>query len=461
MEGRKVLVIGLDSAPPQYIFGSWLDHLPNIKKLIMNGTYGEIQSTIPPITIPAWMSFVTGKNPGRLGLYGFRNRKGFSYEATKIATADTIKEDTLWDLLSRVGKKVCIIGVPPTYPPKPVNGLMVTCFLTPDTTCEYTYPPELKEEIASVVGDYVVDVEEFRTEDKEGLLRRIYEMTEKRFQLIKHLLKNKEWDFFMVVEMGPDRIQHGFWKFFDRSHRKYVPDSPFKNTIPEYYQYLDSQIGELLDLIGEDTVVIIVSDHGAKKMEGCININDWLIEEGYLQLKEEPSGIVRLKEAQVNWEKTKAWGLGGYYGRLFLNVKGREPQGVVDPADYERIRNEIAEKLRALKDDRGHYMNTKVIKPEEVFKGPYVQEAPDLFIYFGDLFWRSTEDIGHDSIYSFDTEVGPDDAVHDEYGVFILYDPRRRGGKRKIGLKMVDGAPTILHLLGLPIPEDMEGKVIR
>jgi predicted AlkP superfamily phosphohydrolase/phosphomutase len=196
-------------------------------------------------------------------------------------------------------------------------------------------------------------------------------------------------------------------------------------------------------------------------MEGCININDWMIQEGYLKIAGKPDKTVRLQNAGVDWTRTRAWGLGGYYGRVFLNVKGREPQGIVDPADYEQLRNEISEKLIALKDDRGHYMDTRVLKPQEVFNGPYVNEAPDLFVYFGDLYWRSTEDIGHEGIYSFDTEVGPDDAVHDEYGIFILYDPSRKGGKRLSRMNLMDGAPTILDLMGIPIPGDMEGKVIR
>jgi predicted AlkP superfamily phosphohydrolase/phosphomutase len=286
-------------------------------------------------------------------------------------------------------------------------------------------------------------------------------MTERRWKVLRHLIQHKEWDFFMVVEIGVDRIQHGFWKYFDEGHRKFEPYNRYQNAILDYYRYLDGEIGALLKCVGDDTVVIVVSDHGAKKMEGCININDWMIQEGYLKIAGKPDKTVRLQNAGVDWTRTRAWGLGGYYGRVFLNVKGREPQGIVDPADYEQLRNEISEKLIALKDDRGHYMDTRVLKPQEVFNGPYVNEAPDLFVYFGDLYWRSTEDIGHEGIYSFDTEVGPDDAVHDEYGIFILYDPSRKGGKRLSRMNLMDGAPTILDLMGIPIPGDMEGKVIR
>ena len=458
---RKVLVIGLDSAPPKLVFEDYLVSLPHIRRLVEGGLYGEIESTIPPITIPAWTSFVTSKSPGVLGFFGFRNRKDYSYDEIFIANSRSIKEDTLWDILSREGKKVGIIGVPQTYPPKPVNGFMVTSFLTPDTESEYTYPPELKGEIEGLVGRYVLDVEDFRTEDKENLLHQIYDMTEKRFKVAGHFLKETEWDFFMMVEMGPDRIQHGFWKFTDPAHKKYSPGSKYENSIRDYYVFLDEKIGELLALAGDDSVVILVSDHGAKKMDGCININDWLVSEGYLVLRSKPQGLMRLEEAEVDWERTTAWGWGGYYGRIFLNVKGREKEGLVEPENYEATQDEIAGRIRAIRDEEGRQIKSRVFKPQEVYHGRYVHRAPDLMVYFGDLHWRSTGEIGHASIHSFETEIGPDDAVHDEKGIFVLYDPRKNKKGRVDGLHLLDGAPTILSLMGIPILEDMEGKAIE
>lgn len=457
---RKVLVIGLDSAPPDLVFEEWLDRLDNLRDLIKRGFHGEIESTVPPITIPAWTSFATGKNPGKLGFFGFRNRTVGSYDDIWIANAAAVKEDTLWDLVSREGKKVITLGVPQTYPPKPVNGLMVSGFLAPDTEHDYTYPSELKDEIRALVGDYLLDVDNFRTEDKESLLKSIYLMTERRFDLAAHLMSRYPWDLFMLVEIGPDRIHHGFWKYLDPEHRKFVPGSEYKDAIRDYYIYLDREVGELLDLIDKETVVVVVSDHGAKRMDGCININDWLIQEGYLTLKSRPASVIRFDPGQVDWENTLAWGWGGYYGRLFLNVKGRESLGVVQPGEYEGVREDIAHRLRAIEDENGRCIGTRVFKPQEVYQGPHIEKAPDLIIYFGDLSWRSTDSVGHPSIHSFETELGPDEAVHDEYGIFIVYDPRREGGRRLEGLRLVDGAPTILSLMGLRVPDDMDGGVI-
>jgi predicted AlkP superfamily phosphohydrolase/phosphomutase len=453
--GEKLFIIGLDCAPPELVFDQF--DLPNIQGL-MDGAYGELTSTIPPITCPAWMSMVTGKNPGKLGFYGFRNRKNFSYTDMWIANSSAVKTDTLWDTLSREQKRVSVIGVPQTYPPKPVNGIMVTSFLTPDTEHQYTYPDALKSEIRSLVGEYILDVEEFRTEDKAHLLSQIYEMTEKRCKVVKHFLQ-KKWDFFMWVEMGPDRIHHGLWKYFDPTHRKYT-ESEFNSAIPDYYAYLDDQIGEMLSSLDEDTIVMVVSDHGAKRMEGCININDWLIQEGYLHLKEQSSRITKFKDASIDWKKTAAWAWGGYYSRVFFNVQGREQEGILTREEYLDVREEVRKKLESMKDDRGTPLGTKVFRPEDVYSGPYVSEAPDLIVYFGDLYWRGTESIGHDSLYSFETEIGPDDCVHAQEGIFILKDPQERVTGKQTGLNIVDCAPTVLDLLGLPRVPDMDGKSI-
>ena len=447
----KVFVIGLDCAPPELVFEKF--DLPNIQGLM--DCWGELKSTIPPITCPAWMSMVTGKNPGKLGFYGFRNRKGFSYDEMWIANSLAVKEDTVWDVLSRENKRVSIVGVPQTYPPKPVNGLMVTSFLTPDTDHQYTYPESVKTEIENLVGKYLVDVEEFRTDDKARLLSQIYEMTEKRCKVVKHYLKQK-WDFFMWVEMGPDRIQHGLWKYFDKQHKKYT-ESEYSSAIPDYYQYLDGQVGEMLDIIDDDTCVVVVSDHGAKRMEGCININDWLISEGYLQLGEEPGEVTRFRNVKVDWKKTAVWAWGGYYSRIFFNVKGREKYGVLTEEEFYDVREEVKKKLEAMKNDRGNVMGTKVFRPEDVYTGKYVSSAPDLIVYFGDLYWRGTESVGHDSVYSFETEIGPDDCVHAQNGIFILKDPEQRIKGKKDSLEITDCAPTFLDLMGVPQVPDMDG----
>ncbi len=461
MSNRRVLIIGLDCFTPQFVFDQWKDELPNIKSLINRGTHGLLESTIPAITVPAWQSMMTSKYPGQLGFYGFRNRKNYSYDEMFFANALAVKEPAVWDLLTEAGKDSVVIGVPQTYPPKPLKGNLIGCFLTPDTDSEFTYPAELKDEIWKNVGEYIIDVKDFRTDDKVKLIRQLYQMTSRRFATVRYMMDAKPWDFFMFVDMGPDRIHHGMWKYVDPEHPLHEPGNRFQNSILNYYKYLDEEIGTILEKIGDETVVLLVSDHGAKRMDGGICFNDWLIQQGWLAVKEMPDKPAQLKNDNIDWSKTKVWGSGGYYGRLFLNVKGREPDGQIDPADYDKFRAEVIEKVEAITDPDGNNIGSKAFKPEEIY--PVVNGiAPDLIVYFGDLKWRSLGSIGNPEIWSFENDTGPDDANHAQHGVFILYDPKNPGnGKTYEGAHLMDVAPTVLDALSEPIPEDFEGKVIR
>ncbi len=232
MTNSKVCVIGLDCAAPELVFDLWADLLPNLRGLMQSGMYGPLESTIPPITVPAWMCMMTGKDPGTLGIYGFRNRRDHSYDGLAFASSKMVQEAALWDVLAEHGKRTIALGVPLTYPPRPIHGLLVTDFLAPNVESDYTYPPELKAEIKAVVGEYLFDTREFRTEDKAKLLDDIYTMTSRRFQLAQHLLTTKPWDLFIMVEMGPDRIHHAFWKYFDPKHPEIRSRQPLRTRHP-------------------------------------------------------------------------------------------------------------------------------------------------------------------------------------------------------------------------------------
>lgn len=456
---RKVAVIGLDCAEPSLIFNRWIDQLPNLRSLVNRGAWGDLRSTDPPITVPAWSCMMTSRDPGQLGIYGFRNRQDYGYNSLNVATSAAVKTDRLWDILGRAGKHVITLGVPQTSPPSPVSGEQISCFLTADPRQdEFTYPPNLRREVEQLVGPYHVDVRNFRSDDRDRILAEIYEMTEQHFTVARHLLDSRPWDYFMMVEIGVDRIHHAFWRYLDPQHPQHEPHHRYRNVILDYYRYLDDEIGDLLSRFDENTAVFVVSDHGAQSMLGAVCINEWLMREGYLALNAIPNTPVPLQKASVDWSQTKAWGEGGYYCRLCLNVAGREPDGVVSSVDYEPLRRELIEKLEALPGLDGKPMGTRVYRPEDL----WLQQngiPPDLVVYFGNLGWRSNGTIGSGAILSFENDTGPDDANHSQYGLFIAAGPGFLPG-RVTGLDIYDVAPTILQLFELPVPAWMRGHAI-
>ncbi len=237
---EKLLIIGLDCATPQLVFDAWLNDLPHIKSLVDRGVHANLRSTLPPITVPAWTSMMTSKDPGQLGFYGFRNRKGYGYDELFFANNAYVKEKRTWNYLSRKRLKSLVMGVPQTYPVKPLNGVLVASFLTPNKDVQYTHPDDVKTELDRAAGgNYIIDVRDFRTEKKDWLIEQIYEMTDARFKAFNSFYSNEDWDFAMMVEMGIDRIHHAFWRYFDKTHRLYEPGNKYENAIFDYYKYVD------------------------------------------------------------------------------------------------------------------------------------------------------------------------------------------------------------------------------
>jgi len=459
VKNNKVFIFGMDCMEPSLVFEKWRDELPNLNKLAAGGAFGRMKSTVPPITVPAWTAMMTSKDPGQLGFYGFRNRKSYDYEELYFANSASVKEKALWQILSRNRMSSVALGVPQTFPPKPINGTLVASFLTPNKEVPYTWPPGAAAELDAIAeGDYVIDVKNFRSDEKERLLEQIHTMTRRRFKVVRSWVKNKDWDFFIFVEMGVDRIHHAFWRYHDVNHRLYEKGHRFEHAIRDYYRYVDEEIGSVLPLLPKNTTVMVVSDHGARTMKGAVCVNEFLRREGLLALKEEPAEQKKLTPSDIDWSKTTCWGEGGYYSRIFLNVSGREPQGTIEPQDYERVRDEIKAKLERLGDENGDPIGTKVFKPEEIYR-EVRNIAPDMIVYFGDLGWRSAGSVGTGAIHIFENDTGPDDANHAQYGMFILNGPGVESGERE-GVEIYDVAPTVLSTLGLQVPEDMIGKVI-
>ncbi len=422
---RPIAIIGIDCAESSLIFGEYADVLPNLRALMRSGSYGVLRSCHPPITVPAWSCLASGYDAGQLGVYGFRNRRDWSYDGLTLAFSTAIDRPRLWDVFSAAGLRSICLGVPQTFPiQKPPLGVMVSSFLTPDKSTPWVSPRELADEIEAVAeGAYLFDVPDFRADDKTRVWEDAKTMTRRRFKVAEHLVTTQPWDLFFMVEMGPDRLHHALWRFADPAHPRFPGDDhPLRWALRDYYHQLDRHIGSLVAKLPDEALVLIVSDHGAQAMHGGVAVNEWLIRQGYLKLKTTPAAATPLEKADVDWPRTRVWSEGGYYARVFLNVQGREPQGVIPPSQYEAWRDRLIDEMQALRGPDGKDLGTLVCRPDDLFN-ECRGFPPDLMCYWGRMQWRSIGTVGGGELFLTENDTGPDEANHDWTGVFISRTP--------------------------------------
>ncbi len=458
MDRPRLAVLGLDSVSPD-LLERFRAETPRIQHLLAQSTRGTLVSCDPPITVPAWSVMFSGADPGSLGLYGFRHRKAGSYDQMYIPNSSTARRPMVWDALSRAGRRVAVVGMPPGYPPPAVNGVYVSDFLTPDGTNNWAYPSGLVPELEREAGGPFFDIS-FRVDDRAGVARNLLEMTRRRWKVVRYLWGKEPWDLFAVHDIGPDRLHHAFWKYFDEKHPRHVEDPQLGKVASEFYSLLDEEIGRFLDLLGGQVPVLIVSDHGSQAMEGCFCLNEWLIDRGYLRLKKpaDHPGLP-LEEADVDWARTEVWGAGGYYARIFLNLKGREPEGRVAQKDAEELVRRLRRELSEVRRPDGTPLGVRLFAPSEVYDE--VQgDPPDLMAYFGDLKWRSAGTVGHGRWFTQENDTGPDDAVHSFEGVFSFWDPRAPGGRRLPPQPIRSVGPSLYSYFDLPVPPYVRGEPI-
>jgi len=464
MTQRKVILLGLDGLNPELVY-KWQDELPNIKKIMEQGIcYGKVKSCVSPTAASTWSSVLSGKNPGQFGFWDFTYRKDYSYGEPELATSRVRDErtGTLYKILSEFGKKVAVVNVPVSYPPPEIpNGYSISCSMTPDLESEFTYPPSLKEEIKKIIGDYLIDASpsgtDFRQMNKEETIKRIYDMDKQRFVLTKHFITNKDCDFVFTVIRGTDRMAHLFYRYFDENHVRYTASENYKDGLKNHYRFCDENIGEIMDLIDSNSILGVLSSYSVQRMDGRINLNEWLIHNGYLSVSARPSSLTSLSKAKIDWLKTIAWTT-GYTGRVYLNVKGRESEGRVHPKDYHKVLDELSREILAITDPNGRKLDTRTYKRDHIHFGRYAKYGPDLFVHFDNCYWSTNEMIGYDSIYGYDTTKGPDDGTDAPCGFFALMGPGVGWSSEISGPSLVDIAPTVLTSMSLDIPADMEGR---
>ncbi len=497
-KNSKVFVIGLDGATFD-LLRPWIDQgrLPTFKKLIEGGIYGDLISTIPPVTSPAWPSFMTGKNPGKHGVFDFVGG-GLGYEK-EIKNAKDIKSKTLWELLSEEGKVCIIINVPVTYPLRKINGCIVSGMLTPLDVC-YTHPPEIAEELNKL--GYIIEPEIKETFSETKILEVLLDASSKRFKAALHLMKKLEWNFFMIVFRGTDVIQHHLWQFG-------------KETILDYYKHIDVLLEKLIEKTGENVNIILMSDHGFGPIYKTFHVNTFLKKIGLLRVKQKATegDYIRIKDYRssrkslkglflrlgvtkerifkiakklnlikvlqwaykivhikfptttksIDWKNTKAFFSSsiGPTSSIRINLKGREPMGIVKNEEYEKIKNFIIDQLLKIRDSESEEkIVQKVLRREEIYYGPNVEEAPDIVILTRDLKYGSTDRIYGDAITSEPIHKGR--GTHRMNGIFLAYGPDiKKTGELLQKLNIIDIAPTILHMFKIPIPKDIDGGVLK
>lgn len=499
----KILIIGLDGATLDIIEPLVnAGRLPTFASFMKEGVWGKLRSTILPVTPPAWTSFMTGKNPGKHGVFGFFVNLPNQYK-TRFVTALDIKAKPFWEYFNK-DIKIGLIEVPMTYPPKPINGVMISGIMVPSHFKIFTYPSSLHTELIKELGDYPIDTWLRKYAQKGDLiegLRALYYYTSFRQKAALYLLEKKgPFDFFMVVFRGTDLIQHYAFKFLDKDYVNRYPEEgkKFGEIIYQFYEKMDIYIAELMQKAGKDCTVIIMSDHGGGPLKKYFYINSWLIKEGYLKLKKGikknqiklrkrplervlkrlhlehflPNSLKKLKiplpyvieyppDELVDWENTKAYAnLIWRDGIIRINLKGREPQGCVDEKEYELLKDEIKEKLLSLIDpETGKPFIEAVYKREEIYHGPYVKDAPDILIITKNIEYAFKGDLIENKFL--ETPIDPSPATHRMDGIFFMKGPAVCEGKELKGLNIIDIAPTVLYLMGYSIPEDMDGRVIK
>jgi predicted AlkP superfamily phosphohydrolase/phosphomutase len=507
---KKVLFIGLDGATFDVLDPLMEKGLmPRLKQFIAEGIRGPLETTIPPITPTAWVSWMTGKNPGKHGVFEFLlRRKGSG--ALPDTPVNSRSRDGLpfWDLLGQMGKQAIVTNVPCTYPPSMVNGVMISDFLTPRGRRDFTYPESLIEEVESRFGPYELYITEVYTPGNvDKILDQLFTELDYKTKVNRYLMEQYGWDVFATHYWGTDRFQHELWHLLDETH-------PFFNRkerdahigrIHEYWHAVDSTLGRLFDDVGADSTVYLGSDHGFGPIKRFLCFNVWLIDQGLLVLKRDAmtlfkraifrlgltpdlayrsamkmglahlrlsvgvtnrsklmnlANMLMLSLGDVDWSRTVAFSKGNY-GQIFINLRGREQHGIVEPgAEYEKVMGEVIEKLRGLGDEANRPLIGPIWRREDLYTGSHIGEAPDIQFLPSDM---TNKPLGTLDLTSnkFITPVYGNSGDHRMHGIMLGRGPELHRGARFEGARIIDFAPTILHSFGVAVPSDMDGRVLE
>jgi predicted AlkP superfamily phosphohydrolase/phosphomutase len=501
---KRLLVIALGEATFDLIT-PWVEEgeLPAFKKFFEEGTTGDLKSSIPMMTPQMWGNIITGKNPGYHGLFDFWQRGNDG--KFKETNGSQIKVKPIWKILSENGLTSGIVNVPFTYPPQKINGFMISGEDAPGTHSSIAYPNKIYNEIVEKFGRYRLKDIFPGGRKKEDYLKLVEEDVNKQTDVLEYLVSEKNWDFFLTFYSATAITQHYFWKDM-------MDNNKYKDVIKTAYKSLDSAINRLCDASGRNTTVFLISECGAGPLTSGIQINTWLQKEGFLNFKNSNGTPIKQKThsarnflmrskiadfrknvqgyipkslfyfanknmhwlkswiqtylagSDINWNKTFAFSR-GKEGDIFINVKGRDPNGIVEQDQYENVRDQIINKLSSLIDpSTGEKAVNKIYKREQLYSGPYTEFAPDLLIeWVNDAYMPTESDKNKDSIFVErwrENMNWPTSGSHRKNGILLAKGPGIAKNKSIDGSRIIDMTPTWLSLLNQKIPDDLEGRVI-
>lgn len=480
---NKILIIGIDGGTFDVISPMIKDgKLPHISSLINNGTSGRLISTIPPVTAPAWSSFITGTTPGNHGILYFFDRDINQYsigEVKRLVNLRNIKGIPFWRILNSYGYKVGLINIPLTYPPDKVDGFMISGMVVPSGSTDYVYPPGL----LSKLDDYSVDMDGLMIQNKwqgGGLIEKnrkkfiddVFKLSMVRKDNALKLMKNEEWDLFMVVFTGSDRISHFFWEDTESG------EAP-SNIVKNYYSYLDDLIGQLINEAGRDTIKIIMSDHGfgrapqksinafaLMKQLGCTAFIPGARFSYLMRTLLGKNGVNRRIQQKniLDWKHSKIYAVPVYnnFVGICINTKIEKKWGIVSPgAEYESLRSEVIDKLTELVDhDTGERLVNKIYTRETIYKGIFKDRAPDIIVQFSYDYQLNSNPLKRAlTEKKLATTIRTGD--HRLEGMFIASGHNIESGHFNKNVFIHDVTPTILYMMDVPIPDTYEGMVIQ
>ena len=448
-------------------------YLPNFKKVIEKGKFCEFESTIPPHTAPGWVSIATGTNPGTHGIYQFWKTQGSKYVGDFQGSYNW-NATPIWKILNEYGLKTGMVNIPMTHPPMPVDGYIITWPLT--KTLNYSYPRELLSEIASEGGHYYPDLYTMYT-GQEDYLERACEITRKRVKTIKYLMQNKEWDFMMAVFTEVDRISHYTWQYMDKTSPCYEENPKMQHAVRKIYEETDKALGEILENLPKDTLFVSLSDHGFDVGLVNFNINTFLINHGYMSLKEVGSGnkgeenlvgsdmdysnwfqtTIDGKQYEVDFENTKVFmAAPGSYG-LNINLQGRQEKGIVSDKEYHKLISQLKQELSELEHPfKKEKLFKEILSQDEAYSGEKQGDAPDIICIPNGYGIMVNHKIIPDQLFSLPDQKG----MHERDGYILFYGDGIDENKELEKVQIIDFAPTILQYYGISKTDKMEGKAL-